>query len=83
VSAAAAATHLAGDMVAGALAARFPHMTPGQGELLETAIVRGPVVAASGGCALAVIRPQPDGALHISAVIIASDSLRRRTRIDQ
>jgi hypothetical protein len=70
VSAPAAATHPAGDTVAGALAARYPHLSPGQCELLETAIIRGLAVEAGGGCALAVIRPQPDGALDISVVVI-------------
>lgn len=68
----AAATHPAGDTVAEAVAARYPHLSPGQCELLETEIIRGLAVAAGGGCALAVIRPQPDGALHISVLIIAS-----------
>jgi hypothetical protein len=53
------------------LAARYPHLSPDQCELLETPIVRGLAVAAGGGCALAVIRPQPSGALGISVLIIA------------
>jgi hypothetical protein len=72
VSAPATAVHQAGDTVAGALAARYPHLSLGQCELLETAIVRGLTVAAAGGCALAGVRPQPDGALHVSVLIIAS-----------
>jgi hypothetical protein len=72
VSAPAAGTRPAGDTVAGALAARYPYLTPGQCGLLEAAIVRGLVVAAGGGCAVAVIRPQPDGALDISILIIGS-----------
>ena len=76
MSAPAAGTHPAGDTVAGALAARYPHLSPRQCELLETAITRGLVVAAGGGCALAVIRPQTDGALDISILIIGSAAER-------
>lgn len=59
VSAPATTAHPAGDTVAGTLAARYPHLSPGQCGLLETAIVRGLTVAAGGGCALAGIWPQP------------------------
>jgi hypothetical protein len=72
VSAPAAVADPAGDTVAGALAARYPYLTPGQCGLLEAAIVRGLAVAAGGGCAVAVIRPQRDGALDISILIIGS-----------
>jgi hypothetical protein len=72
VNAPATAVHQAGDTITGALAARYPHLSLGQCELPETAIVRGLTVAAGGACALAGIRPQPDGALHISVLIIAS-----------
>jgi hypothetical protein len=72
VSAPAAGTHPAGDTVAGALAARYPHLTTSQCGLLETAILHQFAVTAGRDCALAVIRPQPDGALHISILIIGS-----------
>lgn len=70
MSALAAGTNPAGDTVAGALGARYPYLTPGQCGLLEAAIVRGLVAADDWGCAVAVIRPQPDGALDISILII-------------
>jgi hypothetical protein len=71
VSAPAAVPPLAGDTVAGALAARYPGLTPGQCGLLETAILHQLAVMAGRDCALAVT-PQPDGALHISVLIIGS-----------
>ena len=70
MSAPAAGTHPAGDTVAGALAARYPYLTPGQCGLLEAVLLRGLASAAGRDCALAVIRPQPDGALDISILII-------------
>lgn len=60
------------DTIADTLAGRYPHLSPGQCGLLETAIVRQLAVAAGRACALAAIWPQPDGALHISVLIIAS-----------
>jgi hypothetical protein len=73
VSAPAAVADPAGDTVAGALAARYPYLTPGQCGLLEAAIVHGLAAAAGGGgCAVAVIRPKRDGALDISILIIGS-----------
>ena len=72
MSAPAAATHPAGDTVAGALAARYPHLSPGQCWLLETVLLSGLASAAGQDCVLAVIRPHPDGALDISILIIGS-----------
>jgi hypothetical protein len=72
VSAPAAGTHLAGDTVAGALAGRYRYLTPGQCGLLEAVLLSGLASAAGRDCALAVIRPRPDGALDISIFIIGS-----------
>jgi hypothetical protein len=72
VSAPAAATHPAGDTVAGTLAARYPHLTPGQCGLLEAVLLSGLASAAGRDCALAVIRPLPDGPLDISILVIGS-----------
>jgi hypothetical protein len=72
VSAPAAAADPAGDTVAGALAARYPYLTPGQCGLLEAVLLSGLASAAGRDCALAVIRPQPDGSLDISILIIGS-----------
>lgn len=69
-----AAARSAGATVADVLAARYPHLSPGQCRLLETAILRQLAVAAGRACALAAVWPQPDGALHISVLIIASGS---------
>jgi hypothetical protein len=60
------------DTVADALAARYRHLSPGQCRLLETTIVRQLAIAAGRACALAAVWPKPDGALHISVLIIAS-----------
>jgi hypothetical protein len=71
VSAPAAGTHPAADTVAGALAGRYPYLTPGQCGLLEAVLLR--LASAAGrDCALTVIRPQPDGALDISILVIGS-----------
>ena len=70
MSAPATGTHPAGDTVAGALAARYPHLTTRQCRLLEAALLSGLTSAAGRDCGLAVIRPQPDGALDISILII-------------
>jgi hypothetical protein len=72
VSAPAAVPRPAGGSVAGALSARYPYLTPGQCGLLEAVLLSGLASAAGWDCALAVIRPQPDGALHISILIIGS-----------
>lgn len=72
MSAPAAATHPAGDTVAGALADRYPHFSTGQCGLLEAVLLSGLASASGRDCALAVIRPQPDGALDISILIIGS-----------
>ena len=72
MSAPAAAAHLAGDTVAGTLATRYPYLSPGQCELLEAVLLSGLASAAGRDCALAVIRPQPDGSLDISILIIGS-----------
>jgi hypothetical protein len=72
VSAPAAGTHPAGDTVAGTLAARYPYLTPGQCGLLEALLLSGLASAVGRDCVLAVIRPQPDGALDISILIIGS-----------
>jgi hypothetical protein len=66
-----AAGRPARDTIAGALAARYPHLSPGQCRLLETAIVRQLLISAGRVCALAAIWPQPDDALHISVLLIA------------
>jgi hypothetical protein len=76
MSALAAGTHPAGDTVAGALAGRYPYLTPDQCGLLETVLVSGLASAAGRACALAVIRPQPDGSLDISILIIGSATER-------
>ena len=60
------------DTVADALGARYPHLSPRQCRLLETAIVRQFAIAAGRACAVAAVWPQPDGALHISVLFIAS-----------
>ena len=60
------------DTVADALAARYPHLSPRQCRLLETAILRQLAIAAGRPCALAAIWPQPDGTPHISVLVIAS-----------
>jgi hypothetical protein len=60
------------DTVADALAARYPHLPPRQCRLLETAILRQLAIAAGPACTLAAVWPQPDGALHISVIVIAS-----------
>lgn len=74
MSAPANATHPAGDTVAETLAARYPHLTPGQYGLLEAVLLSGLASAAGLDCALAVIRTQPDGALDISILIIGSSA---------
>lgn len=72
MSAPPAAAHPAGDTVAGTLATRYPHLTPGQCGLLEAVLLSGLASASGRDCTLAVIRPQPDGALDISILIIGS-----------
>jgi hypothetical protein len=72
VSAPAAGTHPAGDTVARVLAGRYPYLTPGQCVLLEAVLLSGLASAAGPDCALAVVRPQPDGPLDISILIIGS-----------
>jgi hypothetical protein len=67
-----AAVRPARETIADTLAARYPHLSPRQCRLLETAILRQLAIAASRACALAAIWPQPDGALHISVLIIAA-----------
>jgi hypothetical protein len=66
VSAPAAGTHPAGDTVAGALAGRYPYLTPGQCGLLEAVLLSGLASAAGRDCALAAVRPQLDGSFDIS-----------------
>jgi hypothetical protein len=70
VSAPATGTHPAGDTVAGALAARYPHLTTRQCRLLEAALLSGLTSVVGRDCALAVIRSQADGALDISFLFI-------------
>jgi hypothetical protein len=70
VSAPAAGTHTATDTVAGVLAARYPGLSPGQSWLLETAILHQLTIAGGLDCALAALRSQPDGTLHISVLFI-------------
>jgi hypothetical protein len=72
VSAPAAAAHPAGDTVAGTLAARYRYLSPAQCELLEAVLLSGLASVAGRNCALAVIRPQPDGSPGISILIIGS-----------
>ena len=45
---------------------------PGQCGLLEAVLLSGLASAAGRDCALAVIRPRPDGSLDISILIIGS-----------
>jgi hypothetical protein len=71
VTAPAAATP-ASETIAGILAARYPHLSPRQCRLLETTILHQLAIAVGRACALAAIWPQPDGALHISVLVIAS-----------
>ena len=66
-----AAVRPAADTIAGTLAARYPHLPPGQCRQLETAILHHLAIAAGRACALAAVWPQPDGALHISILMIA------------
>jgi hypothetical protein len=70
MSAPAAGTHPAGDTVAGALAGRYPYLTPGQCGLLEAVLLTGLASAAGRDCALAAVRPQPDASFDISILII-------------
>jgi hypothetical protein len=72
MSAPAAGTHPARNTMAEALAGRYPYLTPGQCGLLEAVLLSGLASAAGRDCALAVIRPQPDGSLDISILIIGS-----------
>ena len=76
MSAPAAGTHPAGDTVVGALAGRYPYLTPGQCGLLETVLLSALASAAGRDCALAVIRPSRT-APSISA---SSSSAARRNR---
>jgi hypothetical protein len=72
MSAPAAGTQPTGDTVAGALVGRYPYLTPGQCGQLEALLLSGLASAAGRDCALAVIRPQPDGSLDISILITGS-----------